>query len=67
MKIIIAINNAIYRTFGIVTPLRRYIWCKNAREIQQKLDYQHSKRDKIDRLKGVNWTTKKVLDYLEGR
>lgn len=65
MKIIIAIDNVIYRAFGIVTPLRRHIWRKNAREIQQKLYYQHDIRDKIDKGKGVSWTTKKVLEFLE--
>ena len=62
--IIIAIDNIIYKLFGIVTPLRRRHWHNEARKLQQLLDAQHSERDRINRVKGTNWTTKAVIKYI---
>ena len=44
-KIIVAIDNAIYKVFGIVSPMRRTSWRRRAETIQKALDYQHRKVD----------------------
>lgn len=62
--IIATIDNIIYKLFGIVTPLRRHYWHNEARKLQRLLDAQHSEKDRINRIKGTNWTTKEAIEYI---
>lgn len=43
IAIIFGLDNAIYKVFGIVTPIRRSYWRRKAKELQKALDYQHNK------------------------
>ena len=62
--IIVAIDNIIYKLFGIITPIRRHYWRNEACKLQRLLDAQHSERDRINRVKGTNWTTKEAIEYI---
>lgn len=61
--IIVAIDNIIYKLFGIVTPLRRRYWHNKARKLQRLLDAEHATRDIFNAVKGTNWTTKEAIKY----
>ena len=39
--IIIAIDNALYKAFGIVSPMRRAYWHRRAKLIQRQLNIEH--------------------------
>lgn len=60
-RLIVAIDNAIYKSFGIVTPLRKSYWAKRSKKIQLELDKEHWKRDRYNYLKGTNYTTKEAV------
>lgn len=64
-KIIVAIDNFLYKRIGIVTPIRRVFWCRQSIKIQKELDYQHGKRDYLNRVNGTNMTTHDALVYLD--
>lgn len=64
-KIIAKIDNFLYKRIGIVTPIRRAYWRKSSIKIQKELDYQHSKRDYLNRVNGTNMTTHDALVYLD--
>lgn len=39
--IIITIDNALYKAFGIVSPMRRAYWHRRAKAIQRMLNVEH--------------------------
>ena len=63
-KLIVKIDNVLYRTFGIVSPLRKAFWRRSANNIQRKLDIEHSKRDFVNR-HGYNYTTKQAVEIYD--
>lgn len=63
--IIAKVDNFIYKSFRIVTPLRRVYWRRQARGIQVELDYQHQNRDFYNRVYNDNKTTKEALRLLK--
>lgn len=64
-KIIAKIDNFIYRYIGIVTPIRRAYWRRQARGIQWKLNYEHGNRDFYNHVYNDNKTTKDALRLLK--
>lgn len=61
MKLIITIDNVIYKLFNIVSPLRRHYWRKAAQIIQRNLDYEHNQRDYYNQVHGSNLCTKEAI------
>ena len=61
---LVGIDNVLYRTFGYVSCFRRHKWNKQAGEIQVSLNYQHSRRDRFNKINGTNWTTKRVMNEI---
>ena len=41
--IIFGLDKAIYKAFGVVSPIRRAYWRRKAKKLQRALDYQHDK------------------------
>lgn len=64
-RVIAKIDNFLYKRIGIVTPLRKAYWRKQARSIQVVLNYQHENRDYYNRVYNDNKTTKEALKLLE--
>ena len=64
-KIIVAIDNFLYKRIGIVTPIRQAYWRRQSFKIQRELDYQHNKRDYVNRVYGTNLITRDALSYLD--
>lgn len=62
--IIAKVDNFIYKSFRIITPLRRTIWHQSSIEIQKELVYQHGIRDFLNR-HGYNVTTEEALRIYE--
>lgn len=62
--LIVAIDNVLYRAFGYVSCFRQHKWDKQATEIQVSLNYQHSRRDRYNKINGTNWTTKRVMSEI---
>lgn len=64
-KIVVKIDNVLYRTFGIVTPIRKAFWRRQAKGIQLGLHYEHANRDYYNRVYNDNKTTKEALRLLK--
>ena len=60
-RLIIKVDTVLYKTFGIVSSFRRNAWARCGRGLQKDLDGEHSKRDRLNALKGTNYTTKQAL------
>jgi len=63
--LIVALDNLLYNTLGVISPLRRSKWQKDARKIQQRLDYEHARTAWYNRVNGTNWTTKAVMSKIK--
>lgn len=62
--IIVAFDNAIYRYFNIVTPLRKKMWRIKGKRIQKELDIVHYKVDRYNKLQGTDYCSSKVMKIL---
>ena len=60
-RLIIKVDTVLYKTFGFVSTLRKQSWARCGRGLQKDLDGEHSKRDRLNALKGTNYTTKQAL------
>jgi hypothetical protein len=60
-RLIIKVDTVLYKTFGLVSPLRKQSWVRCGQKLQQDLDREHSKRDHLNALKGTSYTTKQAL------
>lgn len=40
--LVFGIDQIIYKTFGVVSPIRKAVWRRQAKQIQYALDYQHN-------------------------
>lgn len=56
-----AIDSALYKTFGYITPLRKEAHEQQARRLQNDLDAQHYARDRYNKINGTDYTTKEAL------
>lgn len=63
--VFVGIDNVLYRTFGFVSCFRRHHWGNKARNIQAMLNYQHSRKDRYNKLHGTNLTTKAVMSKIK--
>lgn len=63
-RAVVSTDNVLYRTFGYVSCFRQHKWDKQAGEIQASLNYQHSRRDRYNRINGTDWTTKRVMNEI---
>lgn len=55
------IDNALYKTFGFVSPFRKESWNIDGKRLQQQLDWEHARRDRLNDFWGTNYTTKQAL------
>lgn len=60
-KVFYAVDTFLYKTFGFVSETRKESWHKNAINLQCRLDHEHSRRDRYNKLNGTFWTTQKAL------
>ena len=58
---IFRIDNALYKTFGFVSPFRRQSWTISGKRLQEDLDHEHSMRDRLNDFYGADYTTKQAL------
>lgn len=59
--VIFKIDTFLYRTLGLVSPLRKQSWARQGRRLQRKLNWEHSLRDYINARHGTSYTTKQAL------
>lgn len=59
--VIFKIDNALYKTFGIVSSFRRDAWVLSGKRLQRDLDREHSMRDRLNVLNSTSYTTKQAL------
>ena len=60
--IIYGVSQALYKLFGVNTPLRKAWLAYKARKIQEQLDYEHHIRDMVNRKVSGNYTTKRAIE-----
>lgn len=60
--VIFKIDNALYKTLGVVSSFRRDAWTRQGKRLQRDLDREHSMRDHLNAIFGHNYTTKKALE-----
>ena len=58
---IFRIDNALYKTFGFVSPFREKSWTISNKRLQEELDHEHSMRDRLNDFYGTDYTTKQAL------
>ncbi len=58
---IFKIDNALYKTFGFVSPFRSLSWTRQSKRLQRDLDREHSLRDHLNAIYGTSYTTKQAL------
>ena len=49
-KIIIAVDNFLYKRIGIVTPLRKAYWNRQSIKLQKEIDIEQGKIDFVHRM-----------------
>lgn len=59
--VILKVDNTLYKTFGLVSPFRKESWNIDGKRLQQQLDYEHARRDRLNDFWGTNYTTKQAL------
>lgn len=59
--VIVRVDTVLYKTFGLVSPLRRHFWTRESRRLQQDLDCEHAWRDHLNTFYGTSYTTKQAL------
>lgn len=60
--VIFKVDDVLYKTFGLVSPFRRHSWALRAKKLQEDLDREHAKRDRLNDFYGTNYTTKQALE-----
>ncbi len=63
-KIIVAIDNFLYKRIGIITPLRRAYWRRNSIKIQKEIDIEQSKIDFVHKM-GFNCLGQDAIDLYD--
>lgn len=64
-KVFAAIDNFLYRYFGVVSPARKAKWHRNAVEIQNRLDEEHILTSVYNYEHCSYLTTKAVMDRIK--
>ena len=59
--VVFKIDNVLYKTFGLVSPFRRNAWARRAKKLQEDLDREHAKRDRLNDFYGTSYTTRQAL------
>lgn len=59
--VVYKVDNVLYKTFGLVSPFRKQSWTIDGKRLQQQLDYEHARRDRLNDFWGTNYTTKQAL------
>lgn len=59
--VVLKVDNALYKTFGLVSPFRRHSWALSGKRLQQDLDREHARRDHLNAFYGASYTTKQAL------
>ena len=59
--VIFKVDNALYKTFGFVSSFREHRWALKVKRLQQQLDWEHARRDRLNDFWGTNYTTKQAL------
>lgn len=59
--VIFKIDNALYKTFGFVSPFREQSWALSGKRLQEELDHEHSMRDRLNDFYGTDYTTRQAL------
>ena len=60
--LVFGLDNALYKAFGIVSPIRRAYWRRRAKELQNALDYQHNKVAKYNSYATTKMTGKYYVE-----
>ena len=55
------IDNALYKTFGFVSPFREQSWALSGKRLQEELDHEHSMRDRLNDFYDTDYTTRQAL------
>lgn len=58
---IFRIDNALYKTFGFVSPFREQSWALSGKRLQEELDHEHSMRDRLNDFYDTDYTTRQAL------
>ena len=64
-KVFAAIDNFLYRSFGIVSPARKAKWHRDAIKLQNKLDEEHILTSVYNYEHCSYLTTKAVMDRIK--
>lgn len=64
--LVFKIDTVLYKTFGIVSTLRRQSWRRQGKRLQCDLDCEHYRRDRLNALHGTWYTTKQALALDKG-
>lgn len=59
--VVYKVDNVLYKTFGLVSPFRKQSWAIDGKKLQQQLNWEHARRDRLNALYGTNYTTKQAL------
>lgn len=63
-KIIIAVDNFLYKCIGIVTPLRRAYWNRQSIKLQKEIDIEQCKIDFVHRM-GFDYLGQNAIDLYD--
>lgn len=63
-KIIVAIDNFLYKHIGIVTPLRRAFWRRNSIKLQKEIDIEQCKIDFVHKM-GFDYLGQNAIDLYD--
>ena len=63
-KIVVKIDNFLYKHIGVVTPLRRAYWHRNSVNIQKQIDIEQSKIDFVHKM-GFNCIGQDAIDLYD--
>lgn len=60
-RVYVRIDNLLYKTFGVVTPVRKMHWKNKAAEIQKLLNKERKMKEFSNSFFGTDYTTKKAI------
>lgn len=55
------VDNVLYKTFGFVSPFRKESWDIDGKRLQHQLDWEHTRRDRLNMIYGTDYTTRQAL------
>lgn len=63
-KIIIAVDNFLYKGIGIVTPLRKAYWNRQSIKLQKEIDIEQCKIDFVHKM-GFDYLGQNAIDLYD--